>query len=268
MTAITYEVPILLSSDPAAGASNISADGSTFEVVLDEPIEIPRDAVNCSIRSDSQSIWWTVNNIITGVNDKIYIDDNATPYVLTIDAGLYDLSSLNQAIDRELVNAGGTTGTIDLLADTSTQKVLIRFNATGIQIDFTQAETFRVILGYNSRLSPLAPSAIVGETDTADNVAAFNQIDYFLIHSDIVNQGIRINNSYNGTVARVLIDVPPGSQITATPFNPTEITAQNLIGSTRGRIRVWLTDQSNNLVNTNGEIYSVSLILSYTVIIR
>ena len=267
MTTVHYEIPLLLSSDTSSGATNVSSDGSRFTVNFDEPLEIPSNAVNCTIRSDKQTIWWTVPNIITGVNDKFYIDDG-TAYIVTIDQGLYDLPSLNQAIDRELVNLGAASGMIDLLADSSTQKVVIRYNVVGTQVDFTQVETFRGILGFNSRLSPAAPSTIVGETDTADSVAAFNQIEYFLINTDLISQGIRINNSYNNTITQVLIDVPPGSQITAQPFNPTKVSASNLIGSTRKSLDVWLTDQNNLGVNTNNETYSVSLIIEYTLIVK
>ena len=267
MTAVKYEIPLLLSSDTTSGASNVSADGSRFTVIFDEVLEIPADAVNCTLRSDKQTIWWTVPNIITGTNDTFYIDVNGTPYVVVVDQGLYDLPALNSAIDRELVNQGADTGIIDLIEDNSSQKVIIRYNVVNTQVDFTQAQTFRDLMGFNSRLSPLVPSAVVGETDTADNIAAFNTVEYFLISTDLISQGIRLNNYYSNTVVQVFIDVEPGSQITSNPFNPTRVAASNLIGTSRKSVDVWLTDQNNNPVNTNGEIFSLSLILEYTLLV-
>jgi hypothetical protein len=101
-------------------------------------------------------------------------------------------------------------------------------------------------------------------TTLSDNVAALNQIDYFLIHSDLVSRGVRINNTYNQTIAQVLITATPGSQIVSTPFNPPHSQAPELIGAKRSRISFWLTDQSNNLVNTNNENWSARLVVRYS----
>ena len=83
------------------------------------------------------------------------------------------------------------------------------------------------------------------------------------MHSDLTNAGIRFNNNYNQTVAQVLIDVSPGSQITYKPFNPAVIASQELAGTIRNNIRVWLTDDKNRRVNTNNEYYSCRLVIKY-----
>ena len=63
---------------------------------------------------------------------------------------------------------------------------------------------------------------------------------------------------------QVPITVSPGSQIVASPYNPLRIDANNLIGATRNRVKFWLTDQAGRAVNTNGEIWSVLIVLRYT----
>ena len=54
---VVISIPILVSSDPAAGAINISADGSQFEVTTDEPIIIPEESTNCELFVSSASVW-------------------------------------------------------------------------------------------------------------------------------------------------------------------------------------------------------------------
>ena len=41
MSVVKYQIPLLLSSDTTTGAVNVSSDGSTFEVIFDEPISVP-----------------------------------------------------------------------------------------------------------------------------------------------------------------------------------------------------------------------------------
>ena len=61
------------------------------------------------------------------------------------------------------------------------------------------------------------------------------------------------------------IDVAPGSQIVYKPFNPARINADDLIGASRTNIKVWLTDDLNNRVNTNTESYSLRVVIRYQV---
>ena len=185
-------------------------------------------------------------------------------YVVEIPQGLYDLSGLNQAIQRDLENLGARTDPEPLITftpDAATQKVEMRINYNDVSVDFTQPDTPRVILGFNSLLYgtyPTAPIEIL-----APNIAEFNQINYFLIHSDLVNKGIRFNNRYNQTISQVLIDVAPGSQIIHKPFNPAKSNAQELAGAKRNNMRFYITDDKQRQVNTNGEYWTARIVIDY-----
>ncbi len=267
---VSEEINLIASSDPANGATNISSDGSQFTVQLQDGIKIPKNAHNVHVSLQEATVWWVVPNIITGVNDKLYItaprasDDALTAYVITLEQGLYDLTALNEAVLRELENAAAKTNpstVINILSDNATQKVEFRYNYVGIEIDFTQADTFRDILGFNSQT--LGPNATAPLIYLADNVAAFNTINSFLIHSDLVSRGIRLNNSYNQTLGQVLIDKAPGSQIVSTPFNPPKVSADELAGAIKSTLRFWLTDQANQPVNTNSEFWTGRVSIKY-----
>lgn len=263
------EFSIVLTSDSSQGASNISTDGSRFEVQMNESLRVPDDAINCSISMETASIWWSVANIITGTNDKMYIhgldtSDVEQDFTITIPQGLYDLPALNLKIQQLLENEDGKISpynNIDLIADNATSKVVIKFNYSVNTIDFSQSDTPRITLGFASAVYGAYAGA--PENVLAPNVAQFNSVDSFLIHCDLVDRGILMNNSYSQIVGQVLIDVSPGSQIIYNPFNPTKVEANNLIGGARRVIRVWMTDQAGNAVNTNSEIYSLKLKVSY-----
>jgi len=264
---VPEEISMIVSSDPQNGARNISKDGSYFEVQLEDGLKIPKDALNVNISVEEATVWWTIPNIITGQNDKLYItgpntSDVIQNYVITIPQGLYNLSGINEAMIRELEAAGAKFDPeplISLSPDEATQKVEMRFNYATVSIDFTQNDTPREILGFNSQVYSAVPTNPI----LAPNTAQFNQVNYLLIHSDLTNKGIRFNNSYNQTIGQVLIDVPPGSQIVSTPFNPAKISAQELAGTTRTNLRFWLTDDENRRINTNGEYWSARIVIKY-----
>ena len=360
---VKQEVSMIVSSSPNNGAVNTSADGSYFEIQLQDALAIPAEALNATLSVEEASVWFTTPNIISGKNDKIYITgpaasplitnrttlgypiastysmtgisadqstlsisnlaagmplgdfilgdkfrpdsgisngieytiisiitdtvntkeyivsgflENNIPsntgmfsrlryniannYILTIPQGLYDLNGINQAISRELENAGANS-LISLTPDEPTNRVEIRFNYNTVVVNFTYPDTPREILGFNNAI--YGPYATVPLNVIAPNIAQFNQVNYYLIHSDLTNKGIRFNNAYNQTIAQVLIDVAPGSQIISKPFNPARINVNELIGAKRNNIRMWLTDDSDNRVNTNNEYWSARLVIRY-----
>ena len=278
MSFVPEEISLIVSSDPDAGAINVSSDGSQFEIQLDgEGIVIPRDAINVNVSVEESTVWWSIPNIIEGVNDKFYVfgDDDTLPvpvpqlFTVVIPQGLYDLAGLNQALAAGLEALGARTvdaganplPLVSLTADDATQKVRIRFNYTNAYVDFAPNDTMRDILGYNPiQYGPYAGAPL---SILAPNTAAFNQVNYFLLHSDLVNKGIRFNNSFNQTVAQILINVAPGSQIVSTPFNPAKCNAQELSGSRRTNLRFWLTDDKQRNVNTNGEYFTARIAIHY-----
>lgn len=268
---IPQQISMLVSSNPANGATSISPDGSYFEINLQDGLKIPKQALNVNVSVEESTIWWVVPNINTGENDKLYItgpnnSDIQTNFVLTIPKGLYDLEGLNSAIIRELENQNAKSDSvlgplIQLKADEATQKVIIRFNYPSTSVDFTQSNTFRYILGFNSQV--YGPYGSVPQNIVAENTANFNLVNYFLIHSDLTNKGIRFNNDYNQTISQVLIDKAPGSQIVSKPFNPAKINVAELKGSIRTNLRFWLTDDQNRRVNTNNEYWSARIVINY-----
>lgn len=266
---VSEEINIIASSDVLNGAKNKSSDGSYFEIHLQEAIEIPKEALSVSLSMQTSTIWWNIHNVITGVNDRIYITGPnllgvITPFVLTLPSGLYDLNGMNQAILRELENTNAKIDPAPLIllsADESTQKIQVRFNYPSVLIDFTPNDTFRDILGFNAQI--VGPFIDAPFERLADNVAAFNTTNYFLVHCDLTSTGIRVNDKFTQTIAQVPIDVAPGAQITYTPFHIPVISVNELIGSKKNIIRLWLTNDKNERVNTENENWSAALVIKY-----
>jgi hypothetical protein len=269
---VPYEMALLASSDPSAGSQNLSADGSSFEVQLQEAIEIPKDAEEITIEAQEAAVWFTTANIKTGVNDTLYVtqpnavDGTLTDYVVTIEQGLYNRTQMYAAFQREIVNQGGKAQSFGFLSEESTQRIILAFNDVGTSIDFNPNNTPRFKLGFLAGI--YGPFNVVPRTVIAQNVAQFASIQFWEIHTDLTNNGIRVNNTFTQAIAQVNIDKPPGSQVLYRPFNATKIPCPELRGSSRTNIRFWLTDQSNNLVDTNSEYWSVRVVVRYLVPLR
>lgn len=272
---VSGEISLLVSSDPGQGALNVSADGSAFEIQLDDAIQVPDDALNVNVSVEEATVWWVVPNVLTGINDTFYIfgDDDSTPavpklFTVVVAQGLYDLPGLNAAVQSGLEKLGARTldgvvplSLINITSDDSTQRVVIRFNYPNVTVDFNQAQTMRDILGFQPVV--LGPFVSAPLNISATGVAALNTVNYFLIACDLVNTGIRFNNRYNQVISQVLIDVSPGSQIISRPFNPARSDASHLSGANRSNLRFRLTDDKLRPVNTNGEYWTARVVIRY-----
>jgi hypothetical protein len=262
---VPQEMTILVSSDPIAGAKNISPTGDSFTVQLTDNLAIPSGALNVNLSVQEATVWNVVPNISAALgNNKMYITEGGTPHNLTIPDGLYDLVEFNATIARLLENSGATTVPSPLVAftgDDATQKVVMRVNYVNVVVDYTPADTPRLILGFDATVFPVNPAAPVNYF--APNTANFNTVEYFLIHTDLIQKGISVNGNYNQSIATVLITEPPGSQIVSSPQNPPAIDAQDLAGTSKKTFRVWITDQNNNFIDTLSEVFTARIKISY-----
>jgi hypothetical protein len=259
------EIEFIVDSNPNSGSINLSTPGDSFEVQLEDSFHIPENSIDLFVSVQDATIWWTVPNVITGSNDILtIIDDRGVQDIVTvtIPQGLYGLAELNNAIERYLVNNGKAV-LIQLSSDSATQKVEIIANYADITIDFTVANSINELIGFEA--NTYGPSTVTGQKFLAPNVANFNTVNYFLMHSDICDRGIPFNGKYSQTIAKILIDVTPGSQITYTPFNPSKTHCKNLKNSRRLLFRYWITDDQNRSLNTNSEYWSARIKLTYKV---
>ena len=267
---IKIQKDLLVSSSPDQGALNLSEDGSSFEVKLEDAITIPDKARNIKLEVQRALVWNNMPNIYTGVNDKIYIngpntDDVQTSFVVTIAQGSYDLQTLTNDILADLEVQGAKTEPLSLIsldADVATGKVEVSLNYPTVQIEMRSWNTFHKILGLNEELYTV-PTGKTTHTFLADNVANFAAVESILVHSDITSKGLSINGQYSQTVAQILPDVRSGSLIVFQPLSPLKIDCDNLKGTNLESFRVWITNEKGESISTNGEYYSMLLKLSF-----
>ena len=256
---------IFFSSDPTVGASNISADGSSFTVYLNTPLGIPKSAVDATLEVISASIWNTSYNISADfLNNNFTFTTGGVPRSITIPDGLYSLGGLNSFLSTQFTNLGLSANVITISGNDATQKTILTFLNAGDSVNFTIANSVRLILGFNSRV---VISISIGYNEFSDTVAVFNRVNSYLLKSNIVSQGIPINNIGASIISAIPISVGPGSQINYSPTNVIPVDASELIGQAKNVITFQLLDQSLRPTPTANEYYQFVIVFRWFILL-
>lgn len=265
---IQKEASLLFSSDPAIGAENVTNNGSSFSVTLNNPLYIPKGAVNCMVAVNTAAIWYVNYNISTQLrNNQFKFTTTAAPagtHTVIISDGLYSLSALSTTISNLIINLGYAASMFFFSGDDATQQTIITFSNVNDSIDFTIPNSLRFILGFNSAVYT-APSK--NYSLYSPNIAAFNTDNSYIISSDLTPMGIPINNQDQGILVNVPITSPPGSQIIYQPNNLVWSDASNLIGHPKQNIRFKLMNQNLIPINTVGETWQFTLVIQYSLLL-
>jgi hypothetical protein len=245
----------------------VSNDGSRVTISLEQPLEFSSGSISTTVEVEQASIWNTSPNISVALgNNKFYylINSVAQP-VVTVPDGLYSISTLNAELVRQITNVPNSATTVTLSGNNSTQKSILTLDIT-VQIDFTQPNSLREVLGFNSAIVPAAPAAFAGVTVEGDNVAAFNNTNSFTLLSDIVSNGIPLNNSGRNLIANIPITSSVGSIVNYTPFNPTLVSANELRGKSIQQFYIQIADDDGNPLPQT-EPWSVLLVFKSKILI-
>ncbi len=218
MSLIQKSVSLVFNSDAQAGAQNINATKSSFEVTLDDPLHVPMGALECTAAITSASIWNSSANISSLFNNnRLRFTTSIAPagsYSLTIADGLYSVIALNNAISVLLTNLTLPANLITISGDEATGKSIVNLLTNGDSIDFTWLNSVNTVLGFNAAVIT-APSA--NFSFFSNNVAMFNRINSFVISSTLVPGGISVNNRSRGIIGQINIDAKPGKQVNYSP---------------------------------------------------
>lgn len=250
----------------ASDGTVVSSDGSTAFINLNQGIEVPIGAVECNLRVENANIWYTTPNISSELENNTfdYIYSNVQQPTIVIPDGLYSIESLNSFLSREFVNRGQLENLITLTGDESTQKVVITLQKYA-QVDLTPYTSVKNVIGWTSQVFPFTIPA-VEISGTGDNIAKFNNIQNFTIRTDMVIDGLSINNVKSNLVA--VVPIPQNAannQINYQPYRPSIIEIDSARGKKFNNFYVSICDQ-NGVVAKQSEPWTILIVLSYKVL--
>lgn len=257
----------IFSSDPNNGAENLRDNGSRFNVTYDAPVSLPSNAHTATLEVVAANIWWTTPNISAELGNNVFRYETATKGVvdLIFPDGLYDLDHFNDHLSRHFVATGLPANEIVFSPFGATQHTVATFKNNGSRIHFDHLPGINVLLGFDPVLIPVGGVSTAGQSVEGANEAKFNSVSSFLIHGDIVTDGIAINNQSSYVLTQVPIDVTPGAQIVYRPRQPIPVDAGLLIGSQRNSFEFWLTSQDGTAADTQGEYWDFLCVIRYIV---
>ena len=227
----------------------LSADKSRLSISLDTAISVSVGALDASLSVQSASLWHTSPNIsaASGNNTFGYLINGVAQPTIVIQDGLYSLNGLGGFLSKEFQKRGQDPDLITFTGNDATQTVIMSFKAT-VQFDTSGPNTVAPILGFaKNALYPPAPEAGDDYPVYGTDQAAFNTVNAFSIVSDIVSNGIPVNNS--GINLLAVIPIPSGSvgrQVVYTPQLPTLVDATDLRGKRRSTFYIQISDQNGD----------------------
>lgn len=263
----------------SAGANKIGTLGNHFQVQLQTPLQIPGSCVYATLEVVSAKVWNTSPNISEGIgNNHLVFTYLGKEYDLIFPDGLWGTKEFNLYLEYFFLHHGlkETVGTeienvlFVVVENDATQRVSIQFNVLGVVIDFTKPNSCIDVLGfYTTHNNDIFTSnlkittTIKGDSITAPNEARYNRVMNYFIRSNLVSDGIPVNNVSTGIIAEVPIDVKVGSLINFIPTNPMRSDCSDLIGNPKSVVSFTLVDQIGRDVSTSGEEWSLAIIFRY-----
>ena len=256
----------------SSGSTKIGFLGNQFQVQLQSPLLIPGDCVYATLEVVSAKVWNTSPNISENIgNNHLVFTFGGKEYDLVFPDGLWGTDEFNLYLDYFFLRHG-LDELFEVTENDATQRASIKFNVLGVIIDFTKPNSCIDVLGFyttHDQLNDIFTSdlkittTIVGDSVAAPNEARYNRVMNYFIRSNLVSDGIPVNNTSTGIISEIPIDVRVGSLINFIPTNPMRSDCSDLIGNSKSVIRFTLVDQLGRDVSTSGEEWSLAIIFRY-----
>ena len=252
----------MFSSSTENGALNKSPKNDKFSVAFTNPLFLPENATNARIELIGSQIWNNSPNV-TSANNRFTIKDPNGTHTILIEEGLYDYTSLFTQIALQMDNKltqpilyWRFEDMFSFVGNYSTQKLSITYlylNNAGLnQVEIIWNDsTITTLLGFTS-LSPTRPATLstpsVNYSITSSDYAKFNTYNSYLIKTDLVSQGISVNNNYANIIGIVPIEADSiGTLMNYKATNPNIFsTCMNLVGIQNARYSCRFTISNEN----------------------
>lgn len=229
-----------------------------FQTYFNPPLELKQNS-DYKVSLISATMWHAWRNI-TDKNNKFKYYNGTTWKTLNIPEGAYNIVDIDTTVKRlmkanddyDKSDASHPKYYISIEANYNTLHSRIELS-NGYKVDFTIQNTFREILGFDSKIVQND-----GHNDS-ERVVDITDVETLQINCNLVTDSY-INGSTSSVLYAFSTTVPPGYLISLHPSHQLALTIskRGLINS----IRFYITNQEGKLVNMNGERVTYFLHLS------
>lgn len=193
---------------------------------------------------------------------------------LELPDGLYSVSDLNASLRRLIskkyipnTTTRYSANSITISANSSTQKIIIEMTPGFMLGTLPLTNNIVHTLGITTLdTDPLGVQFLHAyDYWEADSTAQLTPINSFLLHSDLIEKGLAVNNGVANILTEIQLSAPPGSFMTYRPYLPYKLDANHLKYCSRDTLRFYLTDDKNRPIDMFGEAYSFSVVIKYKI---
>jgi hypothetical protein len=183
-------------------------------------------------------------NVDEGCNSLKFSTDNGQSWQnIDIPQGAYEIEAITDYLHNE-----NTTKDFQFVPNFNTGKIHLESANPNTIFNFADKDSIGKILGFSKQLTG-------SKTYISERMVNISHVNQFLVQCDIIK-----GSFLNGKTLPVLYSfnpaVPPGYQINEKPLVPVymPITTNRI-----DTIRIWITDQENNILNLRGEQMTLRL---------
>jgi len=233
--------------------------GNNFDVRLPRPIAL-HNASNITVELSAINIWNSIPNISEekGNNVLRIVDSKNANIDITIPKGSYVVDTLNTSLQR-LLNDHMIKNDVQFYGDLALNRVIMEFaSGSNIKVDFTVGNIHE-LLGFDKKVYDSSD----GLLHTGEQTPKFNVVTSFLLHTDLVSDGIMNNNTSGLVIGKIPLIADPGHLIAYERINPFKVPADNLKTSGKQNINFKLTNEANEDIDMGGEYFDFALVIRY-----
>ena len=215
----------------------LSSNTTDFTTTISPPIQLRSD--NWAIGLINLTTYNSIFNI-TAINNIFRYNNSTVWKVITLNPGAYEITDINNEIQRQLT-LNGDSG-ISIIINQPTLGSIVNITGAGYQVDFTVVNSIGSTLGFN-------PVLLTTGYNISPNPVNILSISSLLVNCSIIKDSY-LNSSPYQTLYSFFPNVSPGYKVVETPIN---IVYLPVISRDITSIRIWITDQDGNIVSLNGE---------------
>src|SRR5579863_4210787 len=180
---------------------------------------------------------------------KYSTDSGQTWKIIAFNTGAYELAAINNELKRQLIANGDSDNAITITANVSRLTSIVNIENISYLVDFGVGNSIGSVLGFGAEI-------IRYGYNESPKIVDIMQVNSIIVNIDII-MGSFFNGSPSPAIYSFYPNVAPGYKIVERP-NPS-LTYYPVTRHDVSRMRVWLKDQNDNLVDLRGETITIRI---------
>ena len=184
---------------------------------------------------------------INDTNNKLKVFFEGKWNTISIPLGCYELTDINEELQRQIVEKGGKKESVVLTPNLNTFKCVMTL-LPGISVDFRGEHSIREVLGFENK-------TYLEKRNVSEHTVKIMRVNSILVHTNLIGSSY-LNGSQQPIIFAFFPAALPGEKIIE---RPNQLIYLPVALEVIPQIAAWLTDQDNNPLDLQGEKLTLKL---------